>query len=322
MKRIPRRSFLKSAILPLAVPFAVPATSGPFAWLQGTTGQAPGPTVHFPTSPRERIAVASYPFREYVRGKSDSPAASQAKMALQDFPAHVRAKFAIQNIEPWSEHFLSLEPAYLDELRNAASKAGVRFANIAADGDDSPYSELAEERDRASRFCRQWMDAAAALGSPSVRTNIPAAQNAKPDARRLAERLKPIAEYAASRNVVVHLENDNPVSEDPFFLAELLDRVNSPWLRALPDFGNSLAALPTEDAYRGLDQLFARSYGISHVKDTITQGGKTVRVDLARVFALASKHGYKGYFSMEWDTEGDVYAGTAKLIAASMNHIA
>jgi len=277
--------------------------------------------VHFPAAPRDRIAIASYPFREFIIGRSDSAPSSQTKMALKNFPAHVAAKFDIHHIESWSEHFPSLEPSYLEDLRSAAGKVGVTFANIAADGESSLYSPEAEERDRASHFCRQWIDAAAALGSPSVRTNISVAQGARPDARRLTEHFKPIAEYAASRNIVVHLENDNPVSEDPFLLVELLDRVNSPWLRALPDFGNSLVALPAEEAYRGLDQMFVRSYGISHVKDTITQAGQTVRVDMARVFALALKYEYKGYFSMEWDTEGDPYEGTARLIATTMKYI-
>lgn len=318
MKLMHRRNFLKSALVPLAMPIA----ACPLARLHETAGQQPGPTVHFPTTPRDRIAIASYPFREFILGKSDPATPSGAKMALKDFPARAVTAFAIHKIEPWSEHFLSLEPSYLEDLRNAAGKAGVSYANIAADGDNSLYSPAAEERDRASHFCRQWIDAAATLGSPSVRTNISAARGAKRDARRLAENFKPIAEYAASRNVVVHLENDNPVSEDPFFLVELLDRVNSSWLRALPDFGNSLAALPAEDAYRGLDQMFARSYGISHVKNLIaTQAGTTVAVDMARVFGIAAKHNYKGYFSMEWDTEGDAYDGTSKLIAATLKNI-
>jgi sugar phosphate isomerase/epimerase len=278
--------------------------------------------VHFPAAARERIAIASYPFRDFILGKSDPASPPRAKMALKDFPAHVVSKFAIHKIEPWSEHFLSLESSYLEDLRRSAGNAGVGFANIAADGDHSLYSDQAGQREYASRFYKQWVDVAAALGSPSVRTNISPVHNTKPDARSLAERLKPIAEYAASRNIVVHLENDNPVSEDPFVLVEVLDRVNSPWLRALPDFGNSLGALPPEEAYRGLDQMFARSYGISHVKNLImSQAGTTVPVDMERVFALAAKHNYKGYFSMEWDTEGYVYEGTSKLIATTLKNI-
>ncbi len=176
----------------------------------------------------------------------------------------------------------------------------------------------------ANVFGKTWVTAAARLGSPSVRINIAASKgaNAKPDPALVAEGLRPIADHAASQNVVVHLENDNPVSEDPFFIVSVIDRVKSPWLHALPDFGNSLAALPAEDAYRGLDQMFAHAYAISHVKETITTRSNAVaHVDLARSFSLAAKHGYKGNFSMEFDSEGDPYAGTAKLIAATIKNL-
>ena len=178
--------------------------------------------------------------------------------------------------------------------------------------------------ERAIQFGKTWVAAAARLGSPSVRINIAASKgaNAKPDPALVAEGLKPIADDAASKNVVVHLENDNPVSEDPFFIVSVIDRVKSPWLHALPDFGNSLAALPAEDAYRGLDQMFAHAYAISHVKETITTRSNAVaHVDLARSFSLAAKHGYKGNFSMEFDSEGDPYEGTSKLIAATIKNL-
>ena len=68
--------------------------------------------------------------------------------------------------------------------------------------------------------------------------------------------------------------------------------------------------------------MFARAYGISHVKDvSMTPKNEAIAVDLARVFAISKKHNYKGYFSMEWDTEGDPYAGTEKLIVATLKNI-
>src|SRR5436853_7376283 len=88
-------------------------------------------------------------------------------------------------------------------------------------------------------FSKQWLDAATAIGSPSVRTNIRQAKDSKPNLERTAESLKRVAEYGAARNVVVNLENDNAVSEDPFFLVSVIEKVNSPWLHALPDFANT-----------------------------------------------------------------------------------
>lgn len=317
MNSLTRRTFVKRASL-AALATAVPNSLPGFPSLDAQTS---GPNVHFSKEPRERIAVASYPFREFITGRPDAKP-SAAKMPLKDFPAHVITEFNVRKIEPWSEHFASLEPAYLDELRNAATKAGSSFADIAADGENSIYSPDSAERERAVQFSKRWIDVAARLGSPSVRTHIAGLKNAKPDVTRAADSLKPIADYAASRNVVVHLENDDPVSEDPFFIARLLDRVNSPWLRALPDFGNSFAALPTDEAFRGLDQMFARAYAISHVKDAISDpANKVIPVDVAKVFAIAAKYNYRGALSMEFDTDGDPYEGTARLIAATLKNL-
>jgi sugar phosphate isomerase/epimerase len=281
--------------------------------------------MQFPTAARERIAVASYPFRDHILGRSETGASvgtALGKMELKEFAAHVSAKFNIKKIEPWSEHFRSLDKAYLEELRAAVAQAGGAIVNIAVDGEHSPYAADGAERERAIAFNKQWIDAAAAIGSTSVRTNIPQAKDAKPDVERTAESLKRVAEYGAAKNVVVNMENDNPVSEDPFFLVKVIEKVNTKWLHALPDFGNTLAAYDEEYAYRGIEGMFGHAYSISHVKETeVGEKGKIAKVDLARTFGIAKRHGYKGYFSMEWDSPGDPYAGTAGLIEKTLKNI-
>jgi len=159
-----------------------------------------GPSLRFPTAARERIAIASYPFREFIAGRKDKPGGG--KMELKEFAAHASAKFNIKKIEPWSEHFRSLEKGYLEELRAAMEKAGGSIVNMAVDGEDSPYAADSAERERAIASSKQWIDAAVAIGSPSVRTHIPAAKDSKPDVERTAESLKRVAEYGAGKNVV------------------------------------------------------------------------------------------------------------------------
>jgi sugar phosphate isomerase/epimerase len=280
-----------------------------------------GPSVRFPTAARERIAIASYPFRDFVARREDK--SGGGKMELKEFVAHASAKFNIKKIEPWSPHFRSLEKAYLEELRTAVEKAGGAIVNMAVDGEHSPYAMDSAERDRAVADSKQWIDVAVAIGSPSVRTHIPGSNDSKPDVERTAESLKRAAEYGASKNVLVHLENDDPVSEDPFFIVEVIEKVNSPWLRALPDFGNSVAAHDDDYAYKGVDGMFAHAYGISHVKEIEAgEQGKIAHVDLAKTFGIAKQYGYKGYFSMEWDSPGDPYAGTAGLIEKTLKNLA
>jgi sugar phosphate isomerase/epimerase len=283
-----------------------------------------GPKMEFPTAARERIAIASYPFRDFIAGRNEKAGSgSSGKMDLKQFAAHVSARFNIKKIEPWSEHFLSLDKAYLEELRAAVAKAGGAIVNMAVDGEHSPYAADSAERERAVAFSKQWIDAAVAVGSPSVRTNLPRAKDSKPDVERTVGSLKRVAEYGAMKNVVVNLENDNPVSEDPFFLVKAIEKVNSPWLHALPDFANTLAAYEEEYAYRGIEAMFGHAYNISHVKETEVGDGKDkiAHVDLARTFGIAKKHGYKGYFSMEWDSPGDPYAGTMGLIEKTLKNL-
>ena len=49
--------------------------------------ETPKPSLNFPSLPRDRIAVASYPFRQFIAGpehKSGNPV-----IELKNFPAHV-----------------------------------------------------------------------------------------------------------------------------------------------------------------------------------------------------------------------------------------
>jgi sugar phosphate isomerase/epimerase len=312
MRKTTRREFLAQSSIAAAGACFLPTLS---------LAASSQPAVQFPAQPRERVAIASYPFREFIAGaehKSGNP-----NIELKDFAAHVVERFHVRHIEPWSAHFPSTDAKYLEQFREAVTKAGAGIANIAVDGEQSPYSADRDQRDRAIAFSKRWIDVAVAIGSPSVRTNIPEAKDAKPDLDRLAESLRRVVEYAATKNVVVHLENDNPLSEDPFFLVQVIEKVNSRWLHALPDFGNTLNARDEDYAYRAIDAMFAHAYGICHVKDgEVNRQGKTTRVDLARTFAILKKHGYKGYCSIEYDSPGDPYKPTAELVEKTVGFLA
>ena len=315
-----RRQFLGQCAGAAGAALLPSRAAAEFAWR--FSADATRPSIQFPSDPASRVAVASYPFREFIAGaehKSGNPT-----VELKDFAAHVVEKFAVHRIEPWSAHFPSTDSKYLEQFRAAVANARSGVADIAVDGEDSPYAANSAERVRAIAFSKRWIDVALAIGSPSVRTNIPPAKDAKPDIARLSESLLRVVEYASNKNVAVHLENDNPVSEDPFFLAQVIDRVNSPWLHALPDFGNSLAAHSDDEeyAYRGIDGLFARAYGICHVKnEEVNDAGKTVHVDLARTFGILKRHDYKGYCSIEYDAASDPYKATAELIEKTIGFL-
>ncbi len=280
------------------------------------------PSLKFPATPKERIAIASYPFRDFIAGPKGNPAVA-SKIAFKDFAAHVAEKFNIKKIEPWSDHFPSTDEKYLDEFRTALEKTGGTIVNIAVDGEHSPYAADKTERERSVAFSKQWVDVAVATGSPSIRTSMAKARDSEPDVERAADSLTQVVTYASRNNIVVNLENDNPASEDPFFILKVLVKVNSPWLHALPDFANTLVTGHEEHAYQGVSAMFPHAYNICHVKEMeVNERGQAFHVDMGKTFGMMRDAHYKGYCSMEFDSPGDPYQGTAQLIETTMRYLA
>ncbi|HXW54893.1 MAG TPA: sugar phosphate isomerase/epimerase family protein [Candidatus Cybelea sp.] len=322
MNPLTRRAFLaKLSALTAGGIIARETEDAPgFGWEASRTRE---PQISFPTAPRDRIAVASYPFRAYI----DSPDNRERNrslpgMDLTGFAAEVVRKFNVRNIEPHSRHFRSLDPAYLGGFREALEKNSVKVVDIAVDGRDSFYDADRSTRKRAVDYAKRWVDAAAEVGSPSIRTHIRRPSNSAPSVERTSESLREVAAYGAERNVVVNLENDDLVSEDAFFLVRVIVAVNHPFLRALPDFANSMQTGNADFNYRALAAMFEHAYCICHVKDGETSdAGELLSIDLKKSFDILKASGYRGYCSMEFDATGEPYAPTARLIEETIRYL-
>jgi len=312
-----RRQFLKaSAVFSLG--------AGAELW-RGNLWAASEPHLTFPTQPRDRIAIASWPFRMFI----EAPANKWARdpklpgMDLVDFPAMVVKRFGVHNVEPLDQHFHSTDQAYLGKFRNAVEKAGCHVVDIPCDVKASFYDLDAAKRKVAVENGKKWVDVAVALGSPSVRTHIGGPEKLTPDVGRTADSLKQLADYGAAKNVIVALENDDNRTEDPFFIVKVLDKVNNPYLRALPDFCNSMMTHDQEFNDRAMEAMFKHAYNIAHMKDEEgDEKGKFHTVDVAKCFEIAKAQGYQGYFSMEWEGNGEPYAGTQRLIDETLKYLA
>src|SRR3984957_10441368 len=281
------------------------------------------PHVNFPTEPRERMAVAAWPFRAYIIAPTNTDRDPKVPgMDLKDFAAYVVEKFNVHGIEPYNLHFASVKPEYLASIRDALTKSGVRAVNIAVDQEKSFYDADRATRGAAVAYAKQWVDVAVSIGSPSIRTNMSPAANTAPNLANAMESLREVARYAAAKNVVVHLENDNLVSEDAFFVVKVIEGVGSPYLHALPDFANSMMSGDADFDYRAMQAMFQHAYGICHVKDgDFDQNGKNFPIDLAKTFGILKANGYRGFCSVEYSGAGDPHAPTKKLIEESVTYL-
>jgi sugar phosphate isomerase/epimerase len=281
------------------------------------------PAIRFPTVPRERLAIASYSLRTVLDSPRNRTRANPPVplIDLKDFPAFAVKRFQVRNIEVLGQHLRSTEPAYLGEFLAAVKSAGSKVVNIPTSIGASLYDPDAARRDIATANAKKWIDVAVALECPSVRIHIQGVPDTAPDAGRAAASLGPVAQYGSSQSVVVNLENDDLKTEDAFFLAKVIDQVNSPWLRALPDFGNSMTGGNEQFNYEAVTAMFHRAYNIAHLKDSEVDHGKVFRVSLERTFGIAKAAGYKGYFSVEFEGEGDPITGTEKLVEDSLKYL-
>ncbi len=275
--------------------------------------QSPAPHLTFPTDPRSRLAVTSYPFRSIIKNGMD----------LKEFPGMIVKRFGVHNINPLGDHLASTDAAYLDSFRKAVADAGSHLVDLGLGGRN--FSSASRDvRDEAVAYGRKWIDIAAILGSPSVRQHLQTEKGVAPSAESAAQSLGELASYGATKNVVINLENDSPGAEDPFFIVDVVTKVHNPYLRALPDFGNSIRGHDAAFNQKAVDSMFKHAYNMSHVKDVlVTKDGEIYRVDVPGMFAVARANAYRGYFSMEYDTAaGDPFAGTESLVKQSLQYMA
>ena len=255
MNRSTRRGFLRSsavvagtALTSRFVTFALPAAA---------TSAGKQPNIQFPHAVRDRLAVASWPFRAEIESDTNEYRDKmRAGMDLRDFAVNVKERFQVPGFEPLSTHFASTDDRYLKSFREATDKANVHIVNIPVDNANSFYDPDPTARKKAVQYGKKWVDIAVLLGSPSLRTSIVDAKTAKPNADLTAESLKPLVDYAAGKNIVVNLENDDLVSEDAFFVTKVVDKVNHPYLHALPDFCNSMMTFNSQFNYQAVTAMF------------------------------------------------------------------
>ena len=243
-------------------------------------------------------------------------------MDVKEFAAMAVKEFGIHNICPLAAHFHSTDPEYLDAFREAVHHAGSHLVDLGL-GAGSFWDPDKGKRQAAVDSGQHWVDLAIQLGSPSVRQHLGAPKGVKPDVDLASQTLGELAEYGASKNTLVNLENDDLLNEDPFFIVKVIEKVGNPYLRALPDFGNTLSRGDVEYNERGVAAMLKHAYGVCHIKDVeVADNGKTYDVNLPRMFELAKASGFQGYYMMEWDGgPGDPYSGTRRLAEETLKYI-
>jgi sugar phosphate isomerase/epimerase len=244
-----------------------------------------------PPAATDRLALGTVLFRyrfKQTRPQTITPRGSD--LTLLDVPQYYRDRFGLSQVEFWSNHFESLEPAYLDAVKAKLRAARTTLINVQVDAD---YNLAApdEERRRASiATAKQWIDAAAHLGSTAVRIN-PGNGAVESSIASLRE----VNAHAKSRGLPLLTENHFGIEMDPDVHLRIRREVDPENVYTLPDFGNY-----NDDArMTALEKILPHAWLISAKVVEFNDAMEHVSYDFDACVRLAERLGFKGVYSVE-----------------------
>ena len=158
----------------------------------------------------KRIALGTVTFRArfaQTRIKNHPPV---EELKLLDVPEYYADRFKVHNLEFWSLHFASTEPAYVAHLKERIKKAKSRLINVQIDQRYNLAEKNESRRQQSVALVKRWLDTAVALGAQSARANTGAG-----DINACIRSFKELTAYAKQKGILLLTENHGGLSSDP-----------------------------------------------------------------------------------------------------------
>ena len=289
----PRRNFLKSALL---------AAGGALG-----AGLAAGVTVAADPIVRNRsshlkLSLAAYSFDRFLPKSWTPESAADAKMTLDDVVTFC-AEMNLDGCELTAYYFpKDITPEYLIHLKELAFRLGLDVSGTAI-GNNFCLPD-GEARDVQLAMTRDWIDRAAMLGAPVIRIfagSVPKGDSEEAAVERCIAGINQSVDYAATKGVVLALENHGGITSTAEQLLSIVRRVKpSPWFGVNFDSGNFYSA----DPYAEFEKIAPYAMN-AQIKVEVSPNGKKQPADLSRVIGILRNAGYRGYVVLEYEAEPD-----------------
>jgi sugar phosphate isomerase/epimerase len=240
--------------------------------------------------PRMKLSLAAYSFRDTLSGPKKS-------MTLDDF-VDLASTYDLEGVEPTSYYFPEpATPQYCRSLRRHALIQGLSISGTAVRNTFTyaPGPQLDTEIDHVKR----WIDLAAELHAPTIRIFAGDLQKgtSEADARKWCiDAIHRACEHAATRGIVLALENHGGIVATADQLLAIVREVQSDWFGVNLDTGNFRGADPYADLAR-----LAPYAVVTQVKSEITAGAQRQSADLARIVKILRDVNYRGYVVLEYE---------------------
>jgi len=244
-------------------------------------------------SSRDRVGMGTVIFRNrFEQTKPKTVTELRNPLTLLTVPAYYRERFGIRNLEFWSYHFDSLEKPYLEELRGRVKAAGSQLINIQVDVSYDLASLDENERQRSLQTVRQWIDAAALLGSKAIRIN-PGKSGGSVE-KSIAS-MKEVNRYCISKRLPLLTENHFGIEMNPEVHLQIREAAGPKNIYTLPDFGN----YPVATMWESLEKIIPYAWVVSAKAADFNEQGEHISYDFDRCVQMCERAGFKGIYLVE-----------------------
>jgi sugar phosphate isomerase/epimerase len=243
------------------------------------------------------------------------------KLDHLDFARTARKDFAIDGVEYVNQFFKdrARDQKYLAEMKKRASDHGVRSVLIMIDDEGALGDPDEARRKQAVENHYKWVEAAKFLGCHSIRVNAQSQGAYEEQLDRAADGLRRLAEFGATHQLNVIVENHGGLSSNGTWLSAVIKKVNHPRCGTLPDFGNfNLVNGQQYDRYKGVQEMMPFARGVSAKSGEFDEQGNEVRIDYRRMMKIVLAASYHGYVGIEYSgntlSEPDGIRATKRLL--------
>ncbi|OUC08864.1 xylose isomerase [Litorilinea aerophila] len=221
-------------------------------------------------------------------------------LALLELPARL-AEFGIHTLEICHFHLPSLEPAYLDRLRQALEAAEIELFSLLIDAGDLS-DPICQEQHMA--WMAGWIDVASRLGARCARVSAGKAAPSPETLELSRQALQRLALYARSRQIRLMTENWHALLSTPTAVLHLLEALDGE-LGLCLDFGNWRG----DHKYADLAAIAPRAESC-HAKCHFSGPGEMDREDFVRCLDITRAAGFQGPYTLIYDgPDDDEWAG-------------
>ena len=251
------------------------------------------------------LSLAAYSFHRSLPRNWPTPRDGNPTMTLEDFIDYC-AELKLDGTELTSYYFRrDITPEYLDSLKDRVKSHGMAISGTAI-ANDFCLPE-GDQRQETLATTRMWIDHAARIGAPCIRIfagNAPKGASETQAIARCARGINESVAYAATKGVILALENHGGITSDPDTMLRIVEQVSpSPFFGINFDSGN----LQLEDPYAALEKIAPLAVNAQIKTEMHPHGrkGPAEPADLERIVGILREAGYCRYLVLEYEAAED-----------------